>query len=139
MHFSPRMARDEKFRRGIKQALHSQTSAKSHYRFLTPVESATFQVLFRRLKQRLFREVLSFSTSMQPHTTHVGNKFYCVRFGRKGRQFHNSEEVKTAVHEWLQMQEPYFYRHGIFTLVPRLHNCINVRTLKITRNYTSAE
>jgi hypothetical protein len=74
---------------------------------------------------------------MQPHTTHVGNKSYCVRFIRKGRQFHNSEEVKTAFHEWLQ--EPYFYRHGIFRLVPRLHICMNVRTLKITRNYTSTE
>jgi hypothetical protein len=102
MHFSPRMAWVEKFRRGIKQALHSQPSAKSHYRFLTPVESATSQVLFRGLKQRVFREVLSFSKSMQPHTTHVANKIYCVCFSGKGRQFHNSEEVKTAVHEWLQ-------------------------------------
>jgi hypothetical protein len=43
-----------------------------------------------------------------------------------GRRFHNNEEVEMAVGEWLRMQEPDFYRDGIFKLVPRWDKCINV-------------
>jgi hypothetical protein len=34
--------------------------------------------------------------------------------------------VEKAVSEWLRMQESNFYRDGIFEVVPRLDNCINV-------------
>jgi hypothetical protein len=43
-----------------------------------------------------------------------------------GRQFHNNEEVEMAVNEWLCMQEPDFYRDGIFKLVPKWDKCISV-------------
>jgi hypothetical protein len=43
-----------------------------------------------------------------------------------GRRFHNNEEVEMAVGEWLRMQEPDFYRDGIFKLVPKWDKCINV-------------
>jgi hypothetical protein len=33
---------------------------------------------------------------------------------------------KMAVYEWLRMQEPDFYRDGIFKLVPRWDKCILV-------------
>jgi hypothetical protein len=43
-----------------------------------------------------------------------------------GRRFHNNEEVEMAVGERLRMQEPDFYRDGIFKLVPRWDKCISV-------------
>jgi hypothetical protein len=43
-----------------------------------------------------------------------------------GRRFHNNEEVEMAVGEWFRMQEPDFYRDGIFKLVPRWDKCTNV-------------
>jgi hypothetical protein len=43
-----------------------------------------------------------------------------------GHQFHNNEKVEIAVGEWLRMQEPDFYRDGIFKLVPRSDKSINV-------------
>lgn len=30
----------------------------------------------------------------------------------KGHLFHNNEEVQKALHDWLQMQKPYFYRNN---------------------------
>jgi hypothetical protein len=30
------------------------------------------------------------------------------------RRFHSNEEVEMAVREWMRMQEPDFYRDGIF-------------------------
>jgi len=36
----------------------------------------------------------------------------------KGYLFHNNEEVQMALHEWLQMQKPYFFM-TIFKLLPR--------------------
>jgi hypothetical protein len=33
---------------------------------------------------------------------------------------------QTAVGEWVRMQEPDFYREGIFKLVPRWDKCISV-------------
>jgi hypothetical protein len=35
-----------------------------------------------------------------------------------GLRFHNNEEVEVAARKWLRMQEPDFYREGIFELVP---------------------
>jgi hypothetical protein len=43
-----------------------------------------------------------------------------------GRRFQNNEKVEMAVREWLRKQDPGFYRHGIFELVPRWDKCINV-------------
>jgi hypothetical protein len=43
-----------------------------------------------------------------------------------GRRFHSNEEVEMAVSEWLGMQQPDFYRDGIFKLVPRWDRCIGV-------------
>jgi hypothetical protein len=43
-----------------------------------------------------------------------------------GCRFHNNEEVEMVAGEWLRMQEPDFYRDGIFKLVPRWDKCINV-------------
>jgi hypothetical protein len=36
-------------------------------------------------------------------------------------RFHSNwqGEVEKAIREWLQMEEPYFYRHGILLLVAR--------------------
>jgi hypothetical protein len=42
-----------------------------------------------------------------------------------GRRFHDNKE-EMAVRETLRMQEPDFYRDGIFKFVPRWHKCINV-------------
>jgi hypothetical protein len=42
------------------------------------------------------------------------------------RRFHCNAEVEMAVGEWLGMQQPDFYRDGIFKLVPRWDKCIGV-------------
>jgi hypothetical protein len=42
-----------------------------------------------------------------------------------GRRF-NDDEVEMAVRDWLGMQQPDFYRDGIFKLVPRCDKCISV-------------
>jgi hypothetical protein len=43
-----------------------------------------------------------------------------------GRRFHSNEEAEMAVRGLLRMQEPDFYRDGIFKLVPRWEKCISV-------------
>ena len=43
----------------------------------------------------------------------------------EGCSFHNNEEVELNIHEWLCMQEPSFYRDGIFKLVSELDRWIN--------------
>jgi hypothetical protein len=35
------------------------------------------------------------------------------------RRFYSNEEAEMAVSEWLRMQEPDFYRDGLFKFVPR--------------------
>jgi hypothetical protein len=54
------------------------------------------------------------------------NKWHKSQQHLGGRRFHNNEEVEMAVGEWLRMQEPDFYRDGIFKLVPRWDKCISV-------------
>jgi hypothetical protein len=44
-----------------------------------------------------------------------------------GCRFHNNEKVETAVREWFQMQQPYFYSNEIFARVTRSDKCINVQ------------
>jgi hypothetical protein len=41
-------------------------------------------------------------------------------------RIHNNEEVELAFGNWLRIQEPDFYRDGVFKLVPRWDKCINV-------------
>jgi hypothetical protein len=43
-----------------------------------------------------------------------------------GRRFHNNEEVEMALRDLLRMQEPYFYRDGIFKVVPKWDKFISV-------------
>jgi hypothetical protein len=47
--------------------------------------------------------------------------------------------VEMAVHKWLQMQEPNFYSDGIFKLMPRWAECINVLGIMLKNNDTSVE
>jgi hypothetical protein len=43
-----------------------------------------------------------------------------------GHQFHSTDEVKMAVCEWLQKQEPNLYHNVSFKLMLRLDKYINV-------------
>jgi hypothetical protein len=42
-----------------------------------------------------------------------------------GRRFHNNE-MKTAVCEWMRIEENDFYLDGIFEVLPSWEKCINV-------------
>jgi hypothetical protein len=53
-----------------------------------------------------------------------------------GRRFH-SNEVETAVCEWLRMQGPDVYRDGISKLLPRWDECIHVLGVYGEKRYVS--
>jgi len=40
--------------------------------------------------------------------------------------FHSNGAVEMTVREWLQIQQPEFYRDEIFKLMPTWDSCINV-------------
>jgi hypothetical protein len=65
----------------------------------------------------------SYSSDLAPSNFH---SFGSLKHHFGGRRFHSNEEVEMVVRELLRMQQPDFYREGIFKLVPEWDKCINI-------------
>jgi hypothetical protein len=65
----------------------------------------------------------SYSPDLAPLAFHL---FGPLKQHLGGRRLHKNEKVEVAVGEYFRMQEPGFYRDGLFILVSRWEKCINV-------------
>lgn len=62
-----------------------------------------------------------YSPDLAPSDFHVFGK---LKDAMGGKHFQSDEEVKTAVHEWLQAQPKEFFKRGIHALPKRWNTCI---------------
>ena len=101
---------------------HALAFANSSFHFLTSIGSASFQVdcigwkfQWHQCKTFCALCACTVSSSSAKLKNYTWNNHLQLQDGRT----QNNEEVKTAVREWLKMQNPGFYRDGIFELVDR--------------------
>jgi hypothetical protein len=56
----------------------------------------------------------------------INTNFEPMKQHLMGHKFHNKQEVETAIHKWLQMEQPNFYCNTTQKLVTAWKKCINM-------------